>query len=195
VTHALALPCVAQIVTLGPGGKDLEWPELKFGNLEAVVAGRLEVFPWRRTRSRVVRRYGDTACWRQRGTMLEWVHLCERVWTEVAAEIAAAIPTDAVYLTIDKDAIEPAEAATNWDQGAMTVHQIEILVAALSREKRIVGADICGDYSVPRVEGLLRRAVSLTDRGKVAHNPEALSINSRTNARLVSALAALSPHV
>jgi arginase family enzyme len=195
VTHALALPCVAQIVTLGPGGKDLEWPELKFGNLEAIVAGRLKVFPWRKTESIVLRNYGDTACWRQRGRTLEWVQLSGTVWTDAAADLVAAIPTSAVYLTIDKDAIQPAEAATNWDQGLMSVRDIEILIAALSREKRIVGVDISGDYSVPHVDGLLRRAVSLTDRGKVAQNPQALSINSRTNARLVSALGALSPHV
>jgi arginase family enzyme len=195
VTHALALQCVRQIVTVGPGGRDLEWPELKFGNLEAIAAGKLKVFPWRKTESIVLRNYGDTACWRQRGRTLEWVHLSGTVWTDAAADLVAAIPTSAVYLTIDKDAIQPAEAATNWDQGLMSVRDIEVLILALSREKRIVGVDICGDYSAPHVKGLLRRAVSLTDRGKVEQNSQAVGINSGTNARLVSALAGLTPQV
>jgi arginase family enzyme len=191
VTHALALRCVAQIITVGPSGKDLEWPEFKFGNLKAVVDGKLKVFPWRKTESTVMRKYGDTACWRQRGSRLEWVHLSDRLWTEAAAELVSTLPTSRVYLTIDKDAIRHAEAATNWDQGLMTVEQIEVLIAALARDRQIVGVDVCGDYSAPRVRGLLRRIVSFTDRDSVAVKPEALSINSDTNARLLSAISAL----
>jgi arginase family enzyme len=195
VTHALALRCVAQIVTVGPSGKDLEWPELKFGNLKAVANGKLKVFPWRKTKSKVMRKYGDSACWRQRGSTLAWVYLADQLWADAAANIVAALPTSRVYLTIDKDAIQHAEAATNWDQGLMTVEQIEILIAALARDRQIVGVDVCGDYSAPRVTGLLRRIVSFTDRNSVAMKPEALSINSYTNARLLSAISALPSHV
>jgi hypothetical protein len=191
VSHAIKLPNVAQIVTLGPSGKDLEWPELKWGNLKAVVDGKLKVFPWRKTESIVLRRYGDTACWHQKGTRLDWVHLPERPWAEAAAEVTESVPTRRVYITIDKDAIGQDEATTNWDQGRMTVPQIEILIGALSRRKQIVGVDICGDYSVPRLQGFLRRVVSFLDRDRVEVDPEKLSINSRTNARLLGTLAAL----
>lgn len=191
VTHALKLRNVARVVTLGPSGKDLEWPELKWGNLKAIVNGRLQVFPWRKTESIVIRNYGDTDCWRQRGNRLEWTHLRDRAWADAAAHLAAGLPTRGVYLTIDKDAIGHGEATTNWDQGRMTVNEIEILIGVLARSRTIVGVDICGDYSVPKLQGFLRRAVSHLDRDKVEVDSPALAINSDTNARLLRALAAL----
>ncbi len=56
VNHALKRRNVMQVVTLGPAGTDLHWPELKSGNLQAVRDGRLKIVPWRPTRSTVMRR-------------------------------------------------------------------------------------------------------------------------------------------
>jgi hypothetical protein len=105
VNHALKLPQVAQVVTLGPAGDDLEWPELKAGNLRAIVQGRLKIVPWRRTRSRVFGRYGDTASWRQQGKWLEWFDVSMHPWPAMLERLVDEIPTHAVYVTIDKDAL------------------------------------------------------------------------------------------
>ena len=71
-----------------------------------------------------------------------------------------AIPTDAVYVTIDKDAFSPTEAATNWDQGEMPLDHVLAVVEQLARSKRLVGADVCGDYSPPIFATLPRKTWS-----------------------------------
>ena len=191
VNHALKLSHVAQVVTLGPAGDDLEWPELKAGNLRAIVDGRLKIVPWRNTRSRVFGRYGDTKSWRQRGRWLEWFDASTTPRSEMLERLVRDIPTDGVYVTIDKDALAPIEATTNWDQGSMRLEDIESLIAILAREKRIVGIDVCGDHSPPQFRDLFRRTLSFFDRARTEPTAEDLAVNASTNARLLDRLAAL----
>jgi len=47
VNRALELPQVRRVVTLGPCSDDLVRPDLKGGNLAALAAGRIALFPWR----------------------------------------------------------------------------------------------------------------------------------------------------
>jgi hypothetical protein len=190
VNHALDLANVRRIVTLGPAGHDLEWPELKAGNLRAIVEGRLRIVPWRKTRSRVFGRYGDTASWRQRGKTLEWLDVSAQPWPVLLERLIHEIPTDAVYVTIDKDALARSEATTNWDQGCMTVSEIESLLSMLAREKRIVGIDVCGDHSPPQFQDLFRRTLSFFDRARTHPNAHDLAVNASTNARLLDTVAA-----
>lgn len=183
VNHALALPQVKQLVTLGPSGTDLEWPELKAGNLRAVQSGKLRIVPWRPIRSCVLRHYGDGHCWYQHGRSLHWRHVGEE---DALDRVVDDLPTHAVYLTIDKDALSEAEAATNWDQGRMSVADIEMLVRWLAAAKRLVGVDVCGDFSPPRFSDPFRRILAALDHPRRAPTEQALAVNAVTNARLLS---------
>lgn len=55
-----------------------------------------------------------------------------------------------VYLSIDKDVLNPASAVTDWDQGSFSLQELEELLAIVLRKERVVGIDICG--------GMLRNA-------------------------------------
>ena len=46
VNRALELPQVDRVITLGPLGDALDWPEWKSANLRAVADGRLVVWSW-----------------------------------------------------------------------------------------------------------------------------------------------------
>ena len=50
-----------------------------------------------------------------------------------------------VYLSIDKDALSPAYAATNWDQGSQDVATLKEIIAGLATNHKIIGIDICGE--------------------------------------------------
>lgn len=50
-----------------------------------------------------------------------------------------------VYLSIDKDALSPAYAATNWDQGSLDVAALKEIIAGLATSHKIIGVDICGE--------------------------------------------------
>lgn len=50
-----------------------------------------------------------------------------------------------VYLSIDKDALSPAYAATNWDQGSLDIATLKEVIAGLATNHKIIGVDICGE--------------------------------------------------
>ena len=55
------------------------------------------------------------------------------------------IPTTDVYLSIDKDVLDPADAETDWDQGDMPLDELLGLVSALLSGRRVLAADVCGE--------------------------------------------------
>ena len=63
-----------------------------------------------------------------------------------------------VYLSIDKDVLNPASAVTDWDQGSFSLQELEELLAIVLRKERVVGIDICGEC--------LRNAYCLRRGGK-----------------------------
>lgn len=50
-----------------------------------------------------------------------------------------------IYLSIDKDALSPTYAATNWDQGSLDVAALKEIIACLATSHKIIGVDICGE--------------------------------------------------
>jgi hypothetical protein len=187
VNRALRLPLIRKVITLGPCSGDLVWPELKTANLAAVKEGRLEIRPWRHAPSRVWRNYDEGPGHRSRGGYIEWSNLADTDWRTTLRDIIAGISTEAVWLTIDKDVLGEEEAATNWDQGAMRVDHLIEAVKLFALRKRVIGVDICGDYSPPRFHDPFRAALAHFDHpAKAAPTPEALRRNAVTNARLLA---------
>jgi len=190
VNWALAIRNVVRVITIGPCGHDLQWPQLKFANLTAIREGRLEVFAWRQPPSRLWgSRPVDGACVRTKGNRLYWRTLADEPWHDFVAELCARLPTDDVWITIDKDVLGEGEAVTNWDQGEMTLDQILRAIARIAQRRRLLGVDVCGDYSPARFRDPLRAGISLFDR-PFARPPraDAAAVNGRTNARIVAAL-------
>ena len=58
--------------------------------------------------------------------------------------ILEAEASEAVYLSLDKDAFGREEVVTDWDQGTMTLEQLERAYRILD-SRRILGVDICGE--------------------------------------------------
>ena len=50
-----------------------------------------------------------------------------------------------VYISVDKDVLTPRQAATNWDQGGLSVGQLEALLRVIVRREHVIGIDICGE--------------------------------------------------
>lgn len=50
-----------------------------------------------------------------------------------------------IYISIDKDALSPAYAATNWDQGSLDIATLKEIIANLAANHKIIGVDICGE--------------------------------------------------
>lgn len=52
-----------------------------------------------------------------------------------------------VYVSIDKDVLNTAAARTNWDQGTMSLPELEKVFSVILRTERVIGVDICGECS------------------------------------------------
>lgn len=187
VNRALELPHVRRVVTIGPCSDDLVRPELQFANLAAVQDGRILLYPWRHPPSRVWGRYGRTRCYRQEGSHLHWRNLAEESWADFLDELVEAITTRAVWLTIDKDVLGRVDALTNWDQGGLPLGHLLAAVERLAQERRIAGADVCGDWSQPRFGDPFRATLAFFDHPpRLRPAPEDLAVNARANAQLIA---------
>lgn len=81
-----------------------------------------------------------------------------------------------LYISIDKDALSPDHAATNWDQGSLSLEHMKAIIEALAQGHKIIGIDICGE-----------RARDFA--GDEQHSvQEADALNDRTNRELVEFL-------
>jgi hypothetical protein len=187
VNRALELRQVAKVITIGPCSDDLDNPERKTANLEAIRTGRLELYPWRAVSSRVRGAYGVGPSHVQSDGNIVWCNLDSRNWADFLADLTRRIATRALYVTIDKDVLMPAEAVTNWDQGRMALSKIIEALGVFAAAFEIVGIDICGDYSAPRFRDPLRFLLAAFDhpRGLRPTQPE-LAVNAATNARLLA---------
>jgi hypothetical protein len=187
VNRALELPQVKRVVTIGPCSADLVRPELQFANLTAVSDGRIVLYPWRHPPSRIWGRYRDGAAHRQEGNYLHWRNLADEDWAAFLDELVAALPTRAIWLTIDKDVLGPGEAFTNWDQGEMPLARLIEAIEHFARTCEIVGVDICGDYSPPVFGDPFRATLAYFDHPTLeAPSPDKLAINAEVNASLLA---------
>ena len=81
-----------------------------------------------------------------------------------------------LYISIDKDALSPSYAVTNWDQGSLTLDALKDSITALTTGRKILGIDICGERAHD-FEGDEHHTVQ-----------EADSLNSELNRELVEFL-------
>ena len=55
--------------------------------------------------------------------------------------------SEPVYFSIDKDALSPAFAVTNWDQGSLSTTSLKSTIERFAAGRKILGIDICGERS------------------------------------------------
>jgi arginase family enzyme len=181
VGKAARLAGVARVITIGVCSPDIGARRSHEGDLALIEEDRLDLFAWADPDG------GDV------------VRLGGRAWPTISAlgeaafldVLDAAIPTKAVYVTIDKDVLRSSDAVTNWDQGQAS---LAFLVAAITRAeatRRIIGADVVGDWSPPLYGGdlaarVLKRGEALLDQPWGKPEPSnARAVNEAVNLSLL----------
>jgi arginase family enzyme len=190
LNRTLALPHLARAVTLGPCSDDLVRPGFKGGNLRALDSGRLALFPWHHEPSRIWRRIADGPGHRVENGLIRWRNLDERSLPEAIGEALAAMPTEAVWISIDKDVLPEDEVVTNWDQGHMPLDALLEFLRAIRARKRVIGADICGEYAPIAHANAWKRIESRLDQPqRDTVDATRLAANERVNRALIASLA------
>lgn len=186
VNRVLDMGHVAKVVTIGPCCPDKTWPQLKGANLGALRSDRFEFHPWRLAPSKVMGRVNPGPHRSMGGTIL-WNNLASADWDGFVADLVRRLPTDAVYVSIDKDVLHPDEAVTNWNQGEMRLDHILFCLKALAAKRRIVGVDVCGEYAPPRFDSWPKRVLARFDQPPPPVAPD-LARNDMANRRLIETL-------
>ena len=188
VNQALRLPNVDRVVTLGPCSDDLVKPGVKGGNLPALAAGKIALFPWHHAPSRVYHPIPDGAGHRYEHGFLVWHNLADSNLDESLARILSLIQTDAVWFSIDKDVLPESTALTNWDQGQMPLAAVMTTIEMIGAHKRIAGADICGEFSPPHHGNWLKRWEAKMDQPPRVDDAAAMARNEDINRELLATI-------
>lgn len=85
------------------------------------------------------------------------------------ASILSAIPTDRVYISIDKDVLNPNEVQTNWDQGVMTINTLLSYLKSILQFKKVEGVDICGEEKLSPLQAILPNYQSIIHKNEKAN--------------------------
>jgi arginase family enzyme len=194
VWSALRLPHVRAARLVGQDSNDLRGHRFRRAPFDALCDGAVVLRPRRITRRRVPLRWprnarttdGRNFAMRWWGTSLHFEpaeHL-EEALGQVAAELAGR----PIYLSIDKDCLRPADAATDWEQGDYALEDAARGVRRLAERCELFGADVCGDRAPTALAGVRKRL----DAGRLRvrpHDPAAAAaLNQRANLALLDAL-------
>lgn len=180
VGWAARMAGVSKVVTVGVCSRDIHKPSTRRADLDLLGEARLELYAYAEP--------DGAAC----------VDLCGHSWPTIetmgeaafAAFLPGRIATNAVYVTVDKDVLCPADAATNWDQGRTTLPLLKTLLERVLDGRRLIGADVVGDWSPATYgDGLaawaLKQGEALLDQPWSRPAPEARAANEGVNLDLL----------
>jgi arginase family enzyme len=154
INRALELPHVHSIHVWGCGNFECWWPGQLFGNRRAERGGALAVHPW--ADDRPAKDQGRRGAIRREN------------WRAGFEQFVRQIAGQNVYVTIDMDCFNAAEAVTNWEGGRFTVADVVWALQLLRSSCRVSAGDLCGAYSAPKYARAKQRFASEIDHPKLA---------------------------
>src|SRR5438477_10831007 len=151
VGHVAKLPFVARVHVLGITSSDVEGAHAIENHLAPLRSGKVVYWCVRRNlRALGVFGVRDSQSFASVTDMLD----------RFGAEIAKA--REPLYLSIDKDVLARDVVQTNWDQGVMTLEELESAIGLV--HGRLIGVDVTGDVSSYRYRSPFKRLLSGLDR-------------------------------
>jgi arginase family enzyme len=176
VNRALELENVQKASVWGCGNFELNWPARMFANRRDLRSGRLEVHPWSE-------RYGAA-------TARRFDAMTRENWRTRFERFAAGLSKGRVYVTVDLDCLVADEAVTNWENGLFTAADVAWALRTLRGSAEVVGGDVCGAYSPPKLERWTQRLASGWDHPKISTIDPSMAreINMRAIAQIWPAM-------
>ena len=180
VGRAARLAGVSRVITIGVCSLDIGVRRARQGDLELLREDRLDLFAWADPDGGDVVEIGGRA----------WPTICALGEGPFLDLLDTVIATSSVYVTIDKDVLRADQALTNWDQGQASLDFVEAAVRRAAEGRRLVGADVVGDWSAPDYGGdlaarWLKRGEAFLDQPRgPPPSTEAQEVNEAANLRL-----------
>lgn len=152
VSRIAASPRIAQVDVVGITSGDIGLAHAWENRLLPLYRGKLRYWS-----------LGVDTAWATRVGLAHAVRGFASVDALMAALLREIAGMDApVYLSIDKDVLDPAEARSNWDQGRLRVSHLTAAIAAL--RGKVVASDVCGEVSHAHYPQAWKRLLAALDR-------------------------------
>jgi hypothetical protein len=196
VSYLLRTGLADRVISVGVSSADLAWPEFKGADLSQLRSNRHLLLPLQPPISLVMRDYGNGQSHLSRRGQIDWKHALQKTGPENSAMLFEFIGSDPIYITIDKDVLTAEDAATNWDQGSLSLSEMSFHLSSLISDCEIIGIDVLGDYSRPHYDGpaidrLCKRSEAFFDQPVQSLSAAAAGkLNEATNLKLLKTLGA-----
>lgn len=190
--HAARLPMVQDIYHVG-GDVDFDnyfrwmapWPMLH--------SGKIRVFP-------AIRRYRNGQWSRVESCPLieDGNGLSRELLRARLTDQLASLSRYPLYVSLDKDVMNSANAMVNWDSGHLSRSDVQMVLESFLEMAggRLIGMDVLGDWSPVRMQGLLRHYLHWSEHPPLKIDPrESSRSNDALNCSLLELVDSLtSPH-
>lgn len=194
VVQALKQPWVERVIMIGQNSADLRGDQFRWAPFNELCKGRVQMHPLLREtsfvpliwRSKVL---GVESCKRSfLGTQLRFASLRGIGLNSLSERLTKSLAGKNVYISIDKDVLDPKFTISDWDQGELTLTELTTLIGRIADSANLVGMDVCGERAPEPVHGLLRTLDAHRIHRKVRNFEQANLINQETNLEIIKAV-------
>ena len=158
VSRVAALPNVCRVDVVGITSSDISLAHAFENRLSPLYSGSLRYWS-----------IGVDTAWAARVKLQSAFLAFDSAGDLMSALLAELRDNDLpVYLSIDKDVLDPSEASTNWDQGCLSVSHLQTAIARV--KPRLIGSDVNGEVSIARYPQLWKRLLTTIDKQRVPNS-------------------------
>ena len=190
---------VQKCILIGVSSDDISSGYVQSGNLGSLKDNRVEIYPYAHKPSKAFfKRIPQNLSFELKKHLLfneiYWNELKNKNLKEFVLSLLKRIPTKEVYISIDKDCLKRNYALTNWEEGCLSLDELQLMLKLIKENLDIVGVDITGDYSKIHIKNKFKRILSYFDhpRELIANKfsePGATAVNEETNLKIMELFA------
>jgi hypothetical protein len=196
VAGALRLSMVRGATLIGQDSNDFRGRDMAVCPIADLASGRLTVFPWSVEEAFAPGRWPKTSAnngspvTRQLvGSRVRFSPLTKTGPAAAFEKVSEALQGQDIYLSIDKDCLLPRDAATDWEQGQLSLDDLRQGISLLCERCRVIGADIVGDKAPSPLRGRLKKLDAGRTEPWLAPTESEHALNEHSSLELIGAIA------
>ncbi len=193
VSGALRLPWIQSVIMVGQNSSDIKGHHFFGVPFRELCEGKVRLYPYEKKRVRIPFRWPSKvlgaakAVRRFYGVDLYFDTISDQGVENLFDQLAKDLQGRNIYISIDKDCLEPQAAITDWGQGKLSIKELLRGVEKLMQIGNVVGADICGERAPNPLQGFLKRIDAGRFFSKSSAPVETDYLNEQTNISLLKA--------
>jgi hypothetical protein len=197
VAGALKLAGLKDATLIGQNSNDFRAVDMALSPMPDLASGRVRLIPWSLADvfspcrwPRGAGRPGSPVELRALGSRVRFSPIAATGVLSAFEQAADRLDGQSIYMSIDKDSLDPKDAVTDWEQGRLRLDELVQGVTLLASRCHIIGADICGDRAPTPLRGRIKRLDAARSDDSHSPNPHEHSLNEAATFCLLDAMGA-----